>query len=127
MLTNTPPEHRGRYVAITPLLLRLVQHIQNNALTVREPVANVGYVFVLLHEKRAEIRWENSLRISPVARSFRGEPLSPGTRAALPLAPEHAVPPPLTTPVGLYGPTPPRLSATGSQHSNGPRSCRSTS
>src|SRR5690606_9505644 len=50
VLADPSPQHGRRHVAIAALLLRLMKHVQDDALLMGEPVANVGQdVFERVH------------------------------------------------------------------------------
>src|SRR5690606_36612006 len=81
VLADAAPKHRGRNGMVAPLLLRLVQHVEDDALLARQPVASVGqcvgYVVQLVAARGA--------RMTAAARSHRGfspcRPVYDGERA----------------------------------------------
>jgi len=67
VFADATPQHRRGHISVTTFFLRLVKHVQYDALLVREPVPDIGNVRIshlrIRTQRAVDSQWKQELHI----------------------------------------------------------------
>jgi hypothetical protein len=70
MLAHPAPQHRRGHVPASPLLLRLMQNVQDDALLASQPVADIGNLVETIYHTENVAPEVNEVETKPCADAY---------------------------------------------------------